>query len=403
MKGASPSAIRRTNRSVVLRALRAAESSSMSALIRRTGISRRTLEAIVAELAAQGWVDIIEPAASVARTAGRPARDYRFNARAAYVLAIQLDVDSVAVSLADLVGVTMHEDRTRTSARVTWDERLRLVSDMTRAVLSAADVRPEWVIAATASTPGIVRDSGEVDLPSSQSTWSGINLAYELEQTLGRPIHVENDAKLAAVGERTAGAEPSDETFVWVRADGGRLGVGVIIDGRLHRGQDGAAGEIVWARALTAESLTPYVTSGLLDPARARPEGTEDVAALARTGDPSARAEVRRLAASLAPAIAALSWVLAPQRIVLGGSLSRISDLLIPELTESFTADGRALPSTIVGSNLGERAVLTGAIRRSLDHVEEDLLSPDVDLGTAPVLALASGEPQTASGEPSSG
>ena len=73
--------------------------------------------------------------------------------------------------------------------------------------------------------------------------WPRKSVRAQLEDGLGIPVLVDNDVNLAAVAERTMGAGRGADDFalLWM---GDGLGVAVDLDGRLHRGTAGGAGEI---------------------------------------------------------------------------------------------------------------------------------------------------------------
>ncbi|MGE5398297.1 MAG: ROK family protein [Chitinophagales bacterium] len=72
--------------------------------------------------------------------------------------------------------------------------------------------------------------------------WKDIELARLLQQSLGVPVWLENDGNLAALGEYLYGYKESFPTMLYLTASTG-VGGGIIINGRIHRGADGTAGE----------------------------------------------------------------------------------------------------------------------------------------------------------------
>src|SRR5689334_4305409 len=87
LTGGDPSLLRRINSAVVLRALRAAESPTLTDLTRVTGLSRPTVEGVVEGLIGTGLV-VEAGAEEGARRQGRPARRYRFRTEAGHLLGI---------------------------------------------------------------------------------------------------------------------------------------------------------------------------------------------------------------------------------------------------------------------------------------------------------------------------
>src|SRR5438477_265502 len=73
--------------------------------------------------------------------------------------------------------------------------------------------------------------------------WIGLSIAAEMEQRLGIPVRIENDANLGALAELTWGAGRDCSNFAYIKAATG-IGAGIVIDGRLLRGATGTAGEI---------------------------------------------------------------------------------------------------------------------------------------------------------------
>src|SRR2546425_13067011 len=73
--------------------------------------------------------------------------------------------------------------------------------------------------------------------------WVGLRIASEMEQRLGVPVQIENDANLGALAELTWGAGRDCSNFAYVKAATG-IGAGIVIEGRLLHGVTGTAGEI---------------------------------------------------------------------------------------------------------------------------------------------------------------
>ena len=85
--------------------------------------------------------------------------------------------------------------------------------------------------------------TGTVRSPTILSSWVGLAPAQELEERVGVPVHVENDAVLGAYGERQLGAGRDHSDFLYVKASGG-IGASMVLDGAVYAGAYGLAGEI---------------------------------------------------------------------------------------------------------------------------------------------------------------
>jgi predicted NBD/HSP70 family sugar kinase len=235
-------------------------------------------------------------------------------------------------------------------------------------------------------------------------------------------VLVENDANLAAWGERWRGVAAGIDDLVVLLADE-RLGSGLFSDGRPVRGHRGGAGElrllelmervgstygIAWLlRTLGAEAVAGLGPSG---PPAGGPSGgrrgrvlwelsggdpaavaTATVLEAARAGDEVALEVVDEVADRMAHAIAAVAGLLNPELVVISGAVAGAGDLLLHRIGDRLVPDLIDLPPRLAMSSLGDQAVVVGAVRMALDHVEASLLgSPGAaPWKEAPALAAA--------------
>lgn len=374
-----PAAMRRLNTATTLRELHRHQSATLSELTERTGLSRRTVELILDELVANGQ------ASEIARTkssgAGRPARTFAFEAQHSYGVAVQIAQDSVDVMICDLYGRPLGSWTERVTAATTRTQRLQRVRDAVAALYRTTGIEGRKVAAVTVSTMGVVKDDGVVELKGAVgatgpgvSDWSGFSVAEVLSDLFPCPVQTENDAKLAAIGEGWRGGAQSAQDYVYVLAEGRRVGVGIVIGGKLYRGSNGQAGEIYWAQPVfgLGEPMAPNPLLSLDSPRSEEGIRAFDLAQRARAGDEEALARVRELAAALAPGLHAIVCLVAPEVLVVGGAFSEIGAPLVSALEREFAE--RTSPDTEIRlTDLGDKSVLLGAMRTSLDTIEEKL------------------------------
>jgi predicted NBD/HSP70 family sugar kinase len=251
------------------------------------------------------------------------------------------------------------------------------------------------VIAVTVSTPGIVHDDGTVDLPMTMPEWTGFSLSEAVAGLFDCPVRVENDAKLAALGEKWS-RDGEVQDFAYIFADSERIGVGLVIGNELHRGRNGVAGEVTWAKELGLRDLSSTLLMGLDDERAPGHEAAHELLSRAHEGDPDALAEVDRLAAALVPGITAIAWLLGPEEIILGGTLGTVQGLLIPALEHALATKDRPIEARIRGSQFGDQSVLTGCLRMCIESISEQLFQATGVGLTAPdtaedTRAIASG------------
>jgi predicted NBD/HSP70 family sugar kinase len=368
-----PTAMREANSSLTLRSLYLANGPlTMTDLNRTTGLSRRTLELILAGLVAEGWVEPIEP--GPASGAGRPPRLYAFRPERALVGAVQFDTHSTEALVADLGGTVLGRSRRRLTNSANPDLTL---AEARAALLAAVDESGrslEEFRAVGVAMGGAVDDDGTVVTLVNAPRWAGIRAAEALGLPAGMRVVVDNDANLAALAEGALGAATDHSSFTWLLA-GNRAGSGIIIDGRIHRGFRGAAGEIVEANLLGTRAMEHNPFGLLTSPDPAEREAGEAIVEGVRGGDPEAIGQLDAFVAPFAQLLAVFAWTIAPPLIVLGGGLEAGADVLIPRLRAALEAAG-APAMELRASSLGREAMLQGAMRAAIMTVENELFAP---------------------------
>ncbi|MEU2560423.1 ROK family transcriptional regulator [Streptomyces longispororuber] len=370
-RGHDLAGLRRLNTTVVLRALHRRSPQTLAELAAGTALSRPTVEAALEDLTAQGWVT---EAAAGERARGRPARRFRFRAEAGYVLGADIGLHKMVLLLADLGGTVLAHERADIDPAMGGGPRLALLQRSMEAFLAAHGARRDAVLARCVGVPGVVDTGGHVTsvvVPE----WSGVDLGRHLAD--GEPGHtlVENDVNLAVLAERWQGAATLAGDVVCVLT-GHRVSCALAIGGRLHRGGRGGAGELGLLPLLGLNTAQ----DALAWPGPRRP-GESEVAALARAADaadPRALAATADFADRLTPGIAALALAVDPELIVLTGGATPLGSHLVPLLEERLRPLTLHLPRVAL-STLGERGVALGAVRKALDHVEEELLADPAD------------------------
>lgn len=368
--------LRRMNAVTVLDALRVRGPATGSELMQDTGLSRPTVHAVCAELMRRGLVTEIEGRSPRTAQPGRRPRQYVFNARAGHVLGIDLGAKKVTVQLADLRGDAVSEQTyVFTHEHVRARTRLDGVRRTVGRVLEEAGVEPGAVRAVAMGVPAPVDNDGQV--VASEEYLPGLP-GRDLRDVLspyGWTTHVDNDANLAVIGERWRGVAQGCDNVIELLA-GHRLGSALFLDGRLVRGSAGRAGELKFLSMVQgvgntdaiAELAVVYGVEAGLPAADA-----EAVFDAARAGDPTAVAVMDRVLDRIARVVAIFGTLLNPELVVVGGGVAGSGDLIVPGLEERLPALTEA-PPRVVASELGDHAVVTGAVRVALDAVEATIL-----------------------------
>jgi predicted NBD/HSP70 family sugar kinase len=143
----------------------------------------------------------------------------------------------------------------------------------------------------------------------------------------------------------------------------------------VHRGLDGAAGEIVEAVSMPAGSVQDRPVAWLTAPEPALRGVALDRFEAARAGDAAALAEVDEFVENIASILTTLSWTVAPSLIVLGGGLEDAADVLLPRVRKALR-DARTPSVELRATVLGRDADLIGAVKMALDRMDTELFGP---------------------------
>ncbi|WP_031075813.1 ROK family transcriptional regulator [Streptomyces sp. NRRL WC-3742] len=380
LTGGDSSLLRRINAAVTLRALRTGHAVTLTQLVGETGLSRPTVEGVIEGLVETGLVAEVEqpredcpPGTSGRR--GRPARWFRFRAEAGHILGIEIGVHDIRVILADLTGEVVGSHFKPVDETLEAEDRLAAVRTAVAEVLRKGAISRDNLWAVGVGTPGIVDREGTIRLGTAMPGWTGLDLGTRLRRSFRCPVLIENDANLAAIAEHWQGAAVGADDVVFVMA-GLSPGAGSLINGRLHRGYGGAAGEI-GALHLLGQEVTPerlLSTTG-------KPLNPLDEAAvarvlrLAREGDEVSQVAMDRFLTRLVQSVAALVLAIDPQLVVIGGWAAGLDGVLEP-LRERLAQFTLRAPEVALAA-LGSEVVAMGALRVALDHVEDQLFAVD--------------------------
>jgi len=244
---------------------------------------------------------------------------------------------------------------------------------------SHADVRGVGV-----GVPGPVEfATGTPVAPPIMPGWDGYRVADRLADHFGAPTLVDNDVNIMALGEHWKAWRAYDH-LLYVKVGTG-IGCGIITDGRIHRGAQGAAGDIGHIHVPGNEEICRCGNRGCLEAvagggamaARLRADGiaaenSRDVVRHVRDGRPEAMQLVRQAGRELGEVLAASVNFFNPGVIVIGGDIAHADEHLLAGVREVVYQ--RAVPLgtrslRIVRSALDDRAGVIGAAVMVIEHV----------------------------------
>ena len=226
--------VRRTNRLNVYRLLSNGASMTRAEIARDTGLSIPTVTTILSEFINLELVDVVGEMQS---SGGRPAQTFKFNAKARYVLSLDLSGENARAALIDLRGqLYALPDGPRLGSGIE-----PLLNNWVAELLASQGEKRISRIAV--SVPGVIdQTSGHVRLAPTLG-WNDYALGDELGKIGGVKVMLENDVNTLALAEKMYFDHETFRHVLFVRIDKG-IGAGLFIDGKLYRGAELAAGEI---------------------------------------------------------------------------------------------------------------------------------------------------------------
>lgn len=379
VSAAIPPLLKDLNQRTVLETIRSSAPVSRAEISRLVGISKPTVSLAIAALLDAG---LIREAADGPDGPSYGAVFFEPVPEAALVLGFDLGARFLRGAICDLRG----EIRARLDVDVSGsdaDSVLEEIATLRTRLVDAAELADELIDGVVVGIPGVVdTKSDRIDLATSVAGLEGDVFRSALANRLELPVTLENDVNLAALGEQWQGVARGVEDFVFLSVGTG-MGAGLVLRGELHRGHNGAAGEVDFALVGLAPDVDPcagavaaYTAALVAQSARRTslrpPFDARDIFAAARAGDTLAHDVVEEVARRIALHIVPIAAVTDVSLAVLGGGLGANGDLLLRPVRELLRG-WIPYPPQVEVSSLGEAAVLTGALavglRAALDNV----------------------------------
>ncbi|GAB3686325.1 ROK family transcriptional regulator [Saccharopolyspora tripterygii] len=374
--------------SVLTRLIASGTAESRAELVKRTGLARSTVNSHLDALISAGV--LAERGALSGGGRGRPAHRLAIAPRAGVVLAADVGAHSTRLAVADLGQDLLSEQQVPLDITVGPEKALDVLTEHLRELLRGAGLSADEVKALVMGLPGPVDPRmGMPVRPPIMPGWDGFPVGDTMAEKFDCTASVDNDVNLMALGE--ARALPAAESPLLFLKIGTGIGGGIVsATGELHRGSDGAAGDIGHIRVPGADDVicqcgnvgcveavasAEAVLRGLRTE-DGGPETTADLAQLLRDGDALATRRIRAAAATIGEVVAMLVHFYNPKRIVLGGLITSVGDDVLAGIRSVVYR--RALPLatrhlSLANSALGRSAGVAGAVVAGIENV----LSPE--------------------------
>jgi predicted NBD/HSP70 family sugar kinase len=361
----------------ILTMFRAGQSLTRAEVRRASGLARATANQRLDALIAAGLVVAAETGPS---TGGRPAGLFAFNRSRGVLLVADIGATAMRMALCDLGGTVLTEVQQASDVSDGPTSVLKVVSDQFAKLLADTGHTARDVLGLGLDVPGPVDfASGRVISPPIMTGWDRFDIPGWFTKTYDCPVVVDKDANAMAVGEHRFSFP--DVSHMMVLKVGTGVGGGLIADGRVHRGADGAAGDIghIQLTLPDGEHDEPLCRCGNTGCVEAYAGGwalardlrasgkdvhtVDDVMRCLRTGDVTAQQLLRRAGRILGRAVADSVNLFNPRIIAVCGQLAHTDEQLLAGIREVVYQ--RSLPLAtrnlqIVRGRLDPRAGLLG-------------------------------------------
>lgn len=326
---------------------------------------------------------IVDETGENTTTGGRKAMVYRLHPQCAYVLVIQLNGETMIVTLHTILDEEVPGFRIVREVKGMQAEKVLhlALNDFFR-------LHPpsNSIIAVGIAMQGLTNNSAKTNFKYFPE--NGGNLETIVSNHLQVPVFVENDARAMAVGELVYGKLKGNQNAVFINLANG-IGMGIVVGGRVYSGFNGFAGEFGHIQVESSDNLCTCGKFGCLETRvsadaicnRAANElkrgkatllkmickdkrvTTDDLVKAALMGDSLSIGLLNEAGLLLGKGLAIVIHLLNPEKIVLGGPLSAAGDFLLPSINQSLMqcAINKIRQETeIVTSALGSDLCLRG-------------------------------------------
>ncbi|MCJ2184750.1 ROK family protein [Novosphingobium sp. 1949] len=312
------------NQRIVLQAIRLAGETTRQLLVRQTGLTAPTIANIAARLEEMG---LVTHAGRRHGSRGQPALRLAINPDGAFGIGLNIDRDHVTLALLDLAG-SVRGSLTREMAFALPGDVVAFVGDVLPGLMAAGGVDPALVLGVGVARPDGLGSIAIPHRPQGYAAWTDIDFATLLAPVMPWPIHVDNDAAAAALGEAKRIEAPDKGSFFYLLLSAG-LGGAPVIDGGYYRGARARSGEIGLMPdpgagvpgAVVQDTVSLSALQQRLERAGKPVADLTDLLAL----DPATATTVDRWIAdstrALTAPLVAVSCLLDPEAILVGGRL----------------------------------------------------------------------------------
>jgi predicted NBD/HSP70 family sugar kinase len=338
----------------IVNLVRTGEATTRPEIGKVTGLGRGVVSQRVDQAISIGFLGDGEFGAS---SGGRAPRTLRFRAEQGRIIVCALGALHIRVGVAALDGDILDHTHRAWDIAQGPEKTIEAVMSLVEEVLKQHPKVPAWGV--VVGLPGPVDfGSGQPVAPPIMPGWNGFDVRTPFEDRFNAPVWVDNDVNLLALGER-ARRRDAIADLIYCKIGSG-IGAGLLSQGRIHRGANGAAGDIGHVRVSDSDAQCRCGKTGCLeavaggwalvrDAERAIKEGAnsslagkakkgeltlEDITLAAQAGDSLAITLIQKSARVAGETISALVNMFNPGVIVIGGAIASAGEVFLAEVRQ---------------------------------------------------------------------
>ena len=389
--------MRSINNKIVIDLLRKEEHLSRANISSITGLNRSTVSSIVDELIDEGW---IRETSYQTNNIGRPGLILEMNPNGGFAVGLEIGVDFILVVIVDFTARIIFQKRVQADPSEGQINIQEKAFTLVQEAIEAGKKECHRPLGIGIAVPGLVDTHEGVLKMAPNLRWNNVPVRLIWTQQFGLPVIVENEANAGALGEYFFGSAKGIDNFIYIAAGFG-LGSGIIIDGKLLRGNKGFAAEVghmtfdpngelcncgkhgcyemyIGPRAVMKRFKERIKEAGgektilHLDEKTADGFGYDRVVDAARQGDQIALEALKDVGEKLGIVVANLVNVFNPKMVVLGGALNYAKDFIQPVVVQVVKENALQLcrdDLVITNSQLDQQSSVMGVSGLVLENI----------------------------------
>jgi glucokinase-like ROK family protein len=388
-----------------VRTLRRHQTLSRAELAAQTGLNRSTVSSIVNELIQQ---HMMEETTYQSDRIGRPGLLLTLNPAYGCAIGIEVNVDYLAATLLDFTYRVIWQARTPLTPGLSPADVIMNGIAFTQEAIHEAQYRHISPLGIGVVLPALIdAHQGSVSLGPNLG-WQNVPILKHWQAQFDLPILVENDANAAAMAEHYLGNARNVENFVLITGGIG-IGGGIMVDGKLMRGQNGYAAEVghmvvepngrlcgcgsygcletVIGNNIIVEETRQLLRNNHDQPSHFTTESIEtltfdDIVQAGLDNDPVCRRQLQKIARHLGLVVSQVGSLFNPAMTLIGGYSHCLLKFLIPEIktvAQKHSMKTNSPSLNIQPSHFGINSSVVGAAALVYDHLTQPVFSNHIN------------------------